>query len=202
MKKRSLAILMILVLATAGLFAATMPTIGNGATPVNATLKATIGDYFYHGFVNDTTFPGTRTLTNPIVGSDFYATLAIENAFTTVTPFKYGYKTNSSAILFNLNMEVSNFLKDGETTKFVAVQKVALNDVDVTVPGTLISIFNFTSTAGLQSASKKIAIYPYMDFVTGAVDLAGNAIVATNTVNGSPDAGSYTSTITFTVSAS
>ena len=45
MKKRALAIILILVLATAGLFAAPTVTI---PADVTATLKATIGEYFYH----------------------------------------------------------------------------------------------------------------------------------------------------------
>ncbi len=82
---------MILVLATAGLFAA-VPNPGT----VTATLRANIGEYLVHGFnVNGTKYQPTAT---------------IDDAFGATSPsFKYGYKTNAGGT-FDFYMNVGNFI--------------------------------------------------------------------------------------------
>ncbi len=192
MKKRALAILMILVLATVGLFAA-MPSSGNGADQLTATLNATIGDFLNHGFTIGTGPSATK----------YNATVTVNDAFNATTPpsFKYGYKTNAAGG-FEFKMTVGDFIhEDGLSSGTVKIKSVAkgLPAVTMTPASGDYTIFNISSSGGLQSDETTITIVPARG--TDALDHAGADVNNNQRADDAP-AGSYTATIYFNVSAS
>ena len=186
MKKRALAILMILVLATAGLFAEGEITI---ATPdnVKATLTATIGEYLMHGFTVGT--------------AKYQPTVTIENAFGTTAPsFRYGYKTNAAGT-FVITMSVGNFINQ-TTTGTVKIGSVTSNKTISDYAVTGYKIFD-TSTIieGERTEEAIITVYPAKTTDGTTTDHASVVIAANEIVTGAP-AGVYVSEITFAISAS
>lgn len=188
MKKRVLAILMILVLATAGLFAAPTVTV---PTDVTATLKATVGEYFYHGFLT-----GNAGATPNLGG--FYAAKTITDAFNATPPsFTYGYKTNAANSNFTIKMTVADFLNG--SSGVVKISGVTVSGAGVlTQSGRDFVLFTFTGNGSENTAQKTISISPFLTFTTGDTDITGAAILATNAVADAP-AGEYTSLITFNI---
>ena len=96
MIKKLVAIALVLILVASGLFA----TFDFTALPTpTATLTATVGDFFYHGFV--------------VSGqSNYNAAITINNAFSSTSPsFTYGYETNYGGP-FYIYMSVSDFTND------------------------------------------------------------------------------------------
>ena len=187
MKKRALAILMILVLATAGLFATYTVTV---PTDVTATLKATIGEYFYHGFNDGTT--------------KYKSSIEVLDAFNATTPpsFKYGYKTNAATGSFTLNMTVADFLNG-------SVGTVKIKDVIVSGGGALshsagsrvYEIFSHSGTGVEKVDEKTITIKPFLVYsALEATDITGATITATQAADGAPS-GEYTALVTFNISA-
>ena len=193
MKKRALAILMILVLVTTGLFAVTA---GNSAYPATATLNANITGYLYHGFNDNTT--------------RYLGILDVNDAFNAVTPtFKYGYKTNTTN-RFSFTMNVGDFLKDGtSTTRKVLIQGVKFGATAVLPLGTygrVYEVFDYTGNGTYKVDEKTITVIPALNWTTGLFDITGAAIPAANTVNGDSansgaPAGDYISKVVFSVTA-
>ena len=189
MKKRALAIILILVLATAGLFAAPTVTI---PADVTATLKATIGEYFYHGFLD-----------TPNAGG-YYSAKTITDAFNATAPsFTYGYKTNAANSSFTIKMTVADF--QNGSSGVVKISGVTASGAGVlTQTGRDFQLFTFTGDGSEKIAQKTITIKPFLKFtpvdpdLTGPPDITGATIVAENTVEYAP-AGDYTALITFNI---
>lgn len=91
MNKKAIALALVLVIAMSGVFALDLNTVDD----VTATLKATVGDYLDHGFIESGS-PGV-----------YAATKTIENAFTTDPVFTYGYKTNMDVVTTPIKFEMS-----------------------------------------------------------------------------------------------
>ncbi|WP_320122505.1 hypothetical protein [uncultured Sphaerochaeta sp.] len=91
MNKKAIALALVLVIAMSGVFALDLNTVDD----VTATLKATVGDYLDHGFIESSS-PGV-----------YAATKTIENAFTTDPVFTYGYKTNMDVVTTPIKFEMS-----------------------------------------------------------------------------------------------
>ena len=191
MKKRILAISMILVLATAGLFAAYTVALPTGE--VKATLKATIGEYMFHGFDDD--------------GVLYQPTITIENAFDSPAPsFTYGYMTNAKSGSFNFKMTVGDFIRTGGGGT-VAIKTVESTKTVLSQVGRVYGVLAHTGDGKATSDSTTITITPHLDFVPGAVNIEGVPITAAHTVNGAGTvagaaAGDYIASITFAISAS
>ncbi|MBI9093842.1 MAG: hypothetical protein JEY71_03060 [Sphaerochaeta sp.] len=188
MKKRTLAILMILVLATAGLFAVPTVTIPGDVT---ASLQATIGEYFYHGFT-------TGNVGDTPNAGGFYAAKTITDAFNATPPsFTYGYKTNAANSTFSLKMTVADFLNG--SSGVVKIEGVTVSGAGaLTQVGRDFELFTFTGNGVDNTAQKTISIVPFLTFNNGDTDITGAVIVAANAVNGAP-AGAYQSLITFKI---
>ncbi len=191
MKKRILAISMILVLATAGLFAAYTVT-----TPadVTAQLTAVIGEYMYHGFA---------TSNSVDINTVFASTVEVNDAFNATTPpsFYYGYKTNAETGSFDFTMEVGNFDNGGTGTVLIKeVQSTKGFAVTPVVGSNDFTIFSYTAASSTEKFdATKITIVPYLTYTSGDKDINGNTIAAVNAVSGAPN-GNYTADITFSVS--
>lgn len=187
MKKRALAILLVLVMVTAGLFAAPTVTVPGAVT---ATLKANIGEYLAHGF--------------NIAGTKYQPTVTVEDAFGATAPsFRYGYKTNAAGT-FVFKMAVGNFTNStvAGTVKIASVS----SDKGTSYAGGFYTIFNdysATITSAERYDEALITITPARTANIGSVDHtgAGGNIVAAETVEGG-SAGAYTATLTFSISAS
>jgi len=192
MKKRTLAILMILVLATAGLFAGTFPTAGNGATSLSATLNATIGEYLFHGF--------------NVSGVKYQSSVSVSDAFTTNPVITYGYKTNAVGT-YTFQFSISDFIHSaGSATGVVKIASVS-SSVAGMAWNTTDSMYDlFSTTSAIVSEDRNnetnITIVPAKSGVTTdhrnqpvtAVQVAGDG-----TSGSSAPAGSYTSTLTFAI---
>ena len=195
MKKRALAIILIVVLATAGLFAA-MPSTGNGNNAVSASLNATIGDFLYHGFVNGTGPTATK----------YNASVTVNDAFNETTPpsFTYGFKTNAVGS-FTFTMAVGNFIhSDGIASGVVKIKAVKKDNTIMTPISNVYNAFvSSSATGGLRVGEALFTILPATSADIGQADHSGGptTIAALDTTTGAP-AGAYEATITFTVSAS
>jgi hypothetical protein len=189
MKKRTLAILMILVLATSGLFAAVTIT---EPADVTATLKANIGEYLNHGF-----------LVNSVPYTQF---VVIEDAFGATAPsFTYGYKTNAEGTL-TFKMQVNNF-KNTTTNVATDIIKIASVEKDSVafstndLVGGYYTIFtenNATVTESMHSAQAVIKIIPAKAMGT---DHTGDAIAANEHAGAGNTAapGAYAADIVFSI---
>ena len=188
MKKRALAIILIVVLATAGLFAAPTVTI---PADVTATLKATIGEYFYHGFL-------TGNVGDTPNAGGYYSAKTITDAFNATAPsFTYGYKTNAANSSFTIKMTVADF--QNGSSGVVKISGVTASGAGVlTQTGRDFQLFTFTGDGSEKIAQKTITIKPFLTFTSGATDITGATIVAENTVEDAP-AGDYTALITFNI---
>lgn len=188
MKKRTLAILMILVLATSGLFAVTVPG------TVSAFLKANIGEYFTHGFNNGTTL--------------YNSSIEVQDAFSVNAPsFRYGYKTNATSGNYSFKMTVGDFVNQN-TAGSVKIRMVNSSKT-ITQQGTTneFEIFAITGSSADLADEALITIRPFLSFTPGDVDITGATITAANTVNGDATnsgapAGEYIATVSFSITAS
>ena len=181
MKKKCLAVCLILAM-TVSVLSAT-PTL-----PANvvATLKATLGDYLWHGFV--------------VSGqSAFQSSVEVTNAFGSTAPsFVYGYETNAAGP-YTFRMSVGDFVSSTGTVKIK----------DITASGATLSwdnatssytVFTVPTTNTYSRSTATLTVYPAL-VTTDTTDHRGNAISAINTAAQAP-AGDYVATITFSVSAS
>ena len=180
MKKTFLAILMILVLATAGLFAVTIPG------SVTATLKADIGDTLLHGF----NYSGVK----------YRPTVTITDAFGATAPsFLYGYRTNAAGN-FTFKMAVGNFINQN-VTGAIKIGSVASSNGALTYASTGYVIFSTLNTLGTEKTDEAtITIYPAK---AEGTDHAGTTILASEHAGPSntAPAGSYESSITFAITS-
>ena len=187
MKKKALAILLVLVLATAGLFAVPTVTV---PTAVTATLRANIGEYLSHGF--------------NIEGTKYQPSVTIDDAFgTTVPSFKYGYKTNAAGT-FVFKMAVTDFTNQ-TVAGSVKIASVS-SDKGTSYSGGYYTIFTDTSptiTSAERYDEAVITITPARTADIGNFDHTGvgTAIAAGTTVEGGA-AGAYVATLTFAITAS
>ena len=189
MKKRTLAILMVLVLATAGLFAEVTIT---APANVTATLKANIGEYLEHGFLVNNV-PYTQSI-------------VIEDAFGATAPsFTYGYMTNAEGVL-TFKMEVGNFKNTttnnaNDIIKIASVEKNSIAFVTSDLDGGFYTIFseeNDDMTTSMHSDEAVIKIFPAK--ATGT-DHAGEAIAANEHAGAGNTAapGAYAADIVFSI---
>lgn len=184
MKKRALAILMILVLATAGLFAAITVAIPGDVT---ATLNATIGEYLSHGFT--------------VAGVKYQPTVTVNGAFAATAPsFTYGYKTNAASGTFAFDMTVGDFISTAGTVKIKEVTSTVA--VLGHIPTSRVyQLFNYVGTGIEKTGETTITIKPFLTYTAGDVDITNTAITALQAVNGAP-AGDYSATVSFSITAS
>ncbi|HAE43757.1 MAG TPA: hypothetical protein DCG34_12700, partial [Clostridiales bacterium] len=134
MKKRTLAILIILVLVTSGLFAEYNVTVPDAAT---AQLTAVIGEYLYHGFANSNTVD---------MSTVFASSVEINDAFneTTYPSFFYGYKTNADIGSFDFNMTVENFVNGSTGVVLIEAVESTKGFVAHTENTNVYKIFTYT----------------------------------------------------------
>jgi len=182
MNKKAIALALVLVIAMSGVFAAPLVVSTGTVTDVTATLKAVIGWFFNHGFVN------------PDTGTEFNATLDITNAFAVDPVFTYGYETNTSTA-FGIYMEVSDFEHDTETG--VAI-KIADVEIAGSTPEPNAGVYTLaTSAVHGKSENVQIKITPLK---AAGDDHLGNTISSQlEYVNDNATHGGYTSTVTVSV---
>jgi len=185
MKKKVLAILLVLVLATAGLFAAPLVIPGD----VTATLKANIGEYLEHGFNNNTAL--------------YQPTITVLDAFGSTAPsFKYGFKTNAIGT-FRFTMSVGNFI--GTPSGTVKIKSIAKDGVAFTSAQLLSGVYTVltdsASTSNPRIGESTITITPATVYGSSELDHAGAVIADGETVATAP-AGDYTAILTFHIVAS
>ncbi|MGD9927352.1 MAG: hypothetical protein AB7S66_07340 [Sphaerochaeta sp.] len=183
MNKKAIALALVLIIAMGGAFAAPLVVSTGTVTDVTATLKAVIGGFFYHGFVN------------PVDFSEFNATLEITDAFAVDPVFTYGYETNTSTA-FGIYMEVSDFIHDTETGVAIKIADVEIGgatpDPDTNGVYTLL-----TSAVSGQSENVQVKIIPLK---ASGTDHLGNTISSQlEYVNNNATPGGYTSTVTVSV---
>ena len=195
MKKKISAILIILVLATVGLFAIASPS------DSVALLKGDVGEYLVHGFNNGTIkYSPTIELTN---------VLTVEG---TATKFKYGYETNAAGG-FTFTMSISDFINQSSSGTGASPGVVKIKSVTgsgsglVAVEDTPGSYTVFDSITGAAKKTKnsgeiEISITPATkaDADANAVDHLSEPIGLKNTTQALP--GPYISTISFSIVAS
>jgi hypothetical protein len=183
MNKKGIALALVLVIAMSGVFAAPLVVATGTVTDVTATLKATIGGFFRHGFYNS------------VDESEYNATLEITNAFVVDPVFTYGYETNTSTA-FGIYMEVSDFEHDTEAGVAIKIAEVDIGgntpDPDINGVYTLLTSAEFG-----QSENVSIKIIPLK---AAGTDHLGNTISSDlEYVNDNATPGSYTSTVTISV---
>jgi len=183
MNKKVIALALVLVIAMSGAFAAPLVVSTGTVTDVTATLKAVIGGFFHHGFVN------------PADSSEFNATLEITNAFAVDPVFTYGYETNTSTA-FGIYMEVSDFEHDTASGVAIKIADVEIGAATPDPDGSGVYTL-LTSAVSGQSENVQIKIIPLK--ATGT-DHLGNAISSQlEYVNDNATPGGYTSTVTVSV---
>ena len=193
MKKRALAILMILVLATAGLFAAYTVT---PPADVTAQLTAVIGEFMIHGFPNSNTVDMNTVFANSV---------EINDAFndTTSPSFFYGYKTNAETGSFDFEMTVGNFDNGGSGTVLIkSVNSTKPYGAPHVASSNVYTIFRYNAISSTDKFdATTITITPFLTTTGSETDINGNVVNAVNAVDGAPN-GNYTADISFHVSAS
>jgi len=182
MKKKCLIVCLALAM-TVSVLPAT-PTL-----PANAivSLKATLGDYLWHGFV--------------VSGqSAFQSSVEVTNAFGSTAPsFVYGYETNAAGPYY-LRMSVGDF--DNGDTGVVKIKSITASGTTLTWNSSTSSytVFTVPSTNTYSRSTATFTVYPALE-TTDTTDHRGNTISAINTAAQAP-AGDYVATITSNVSAS
>ncbi|WP_321302124.1 hypothetical protein [uncultured Sphaerochaeta sp.] len=182
MNKKVIALALVLVIAMSGAFAADLVVSTGTVTDVTATLKAVIGGFFHHGFVN------------PADSSEFNATLEITNAFAVDPVFTYGYETNTSTD-FGIYMEVSDFEHDTETGVAIKIADVEIGGATAAPNSGVYTLL--TSAVSGQSENVQIKIIPLK--ATGLDHLGANISSTLEYVNDNATPGGYTSTVTVSV---
>ncbi len=184
MNKKLIAITLVLMLVTSGLFALDLSTL---PTPT-ATLKATLGDYFHHGFVN---------------GAEFEATKTVTNAFGSTAPsFDYGYETNATGP-FYIKMAVSDFVNvTPNSTGTVKIKAISVSGSTPQWDNTeqKYTIFTIPASNTFTRNVTTITVTPALT-TADTVDHLGETIPASETA-AQAASGEYEATLTFSVSAS
>ena len=187
MNKKLIALAMVLLLAVGGLFA----DVYSGTLPgaVTATLKATIGDYLYHGFI-DASNPGV-----------YSASKTIEDAFTTNPAFQYGYTTNidTSIYGFKFQMVVGDFINQDDTDYAIKIASVSVGNTAVG-PDTGTNLYTILNSATSGSTGQvSVVVSPAK---AAGNDHLGVTMTDAEYIGGANEvAGSYTSTVTIAVVA-
>ncbi len=182
MNKKFIAFALVLLIAMGGLFAAIQ---GFASTAdVTAVLKGVIGSYFDHGF------------TNPKTGIDYQTGFTIgENddldAFETVTPLTYKYKTNAG-LSVKIIMTVDKFTS---SSNIVRIAKVNIDGADETSTNGEYQIGSF-SGSGKKTGSTVIKITAAK--VDGGKDHM-NVDIAEGQSTGTANEGIYSTTLTIQV---
>lgn len=198
MNKKLIALALVLLLAVGGLFAAYTVDV---PADVTALLKANIGEYLNHGFT--------------VNSEKFQSSVTIEDAFNTDPSFTYGYETNAQG-KFDFQMTVGNFVHtDGETEILIkSIKKGTTTITPVTVGSeTFYSLFdiidNAKSTGSMkQSSEATFTIVPAKKIHKGTLDHLSLTTIGANTEyadyadDEDSTPGSYTSTVTISISAS
>ncbi len=192
MNKKFIALAMVLLLAVGGLFAAVYDLENEDAVispaSVSALLKATIGDYLYHGFVDASASHGFSSTIDDI-----------NDAFTIDPVFNYGYDTNiGSTYSFEWRLTVSDFLHNSISGKKIKISDVVVDSLSPLVTD---GYYVIMSKTGAETAdSVAIKIIPAK--ATGTDHLG--AAIATDEHAGAGNtatSGAYTSTVTITLVA-
>jgi len=148
MNKKLIAIALVLLIAVSGVFAEITVDMPG---PVTATLKATKGEFLYHGFT--------------VNSVKYQSAVEVLDAFNTNPEFTYGYWTNAQGT-FSFRMSVGNFIHQTPSNPAVKIAQVKVNGtVAAPVSGeTYYELFNFTNAAILDNSSqtgeKTITIVP------------------------------------------
>ena len=192
MKKRVLAILMILVLATAGLFAAYNVTVPGDAT---AQLTAVIGEFLHHGFATSNTVN---------MDTVFASTVEVNDAFneTTDPSFFYGYKTNAEIGSFDFEMTVGDFTNGSTGTVLIKEVQSTKPIIAHSANTNVYTVFRYTASGAADKFdATKITIKPFLTHTSGLIDINGSPVAAVNTAKGGAPNGNYVANISFHVSA-
>ncbi len=172
---------MILIITTAGLFAA----VTNPGT-VTATLKATIGEYLMHGFNDGVT--------------KYLPAIDVNDAFNTTTPtFKYGYVTNAAPYNFTFKMTVNAFENQLLPGNYVNIKSVTSTGGQFSQIGTTneYRVFVYNSINNTEKLDETtIAIVPFI--TAGGIDITGANIPFVQSVAGAAP-GPYVAPIVFTI---
>lgn len=185
MNKKLIAITLVLVLAVSGVFAIVTVDMPG---PVTATLKATKGEFLYHGFT--------------VNSVKYQSTVEVLDAFNTNPEFVYGYWTNAQGN-FSFRMTVGNFIHQTSSNPAVKIAQVKVNGTTAApvTDETYYELFNFTNAAILDNSSqtgeKTITIVPVANS-TITTDHLGATVGSGQNVTDAL-AGSYTSEITISI---
>ncbi len=176
MNKKLIAIALVLVLAVSGAFAVTFPG------TITATLNATVGDFFYHGF--------GQSLTN---------TLSVTDAFATTPPtIEYGYATNVGGA--TIRFTITDFESGSNTIKIKSVS--ATGGGSNLVWDTVANAYKLFVIASTTTYTKQLALITVVPARTAdTVDHRGASIDSSEKVENATS-GDYTATLTFSVTAS
>lgn len=187
MNKKVIALALVLVIAMSGAFALDLNTVDD----VTATLKATIGDYLDHGFVESGS-PGV-----------YAATKTIESAFITDPVFTYGYKTNMDVVTtpIKFEMSVGDFILQSNTDI-----RIKIGDVMVGTSSPVPTSGVYTLLTSAQSGLEGQAIVTIKPMKADGDDHLGYDISEDDTitdtlqyVNDDAAPGEYISTVTISV---
>jgi hypothetical protein len=186
MNKKAIALALVLIIAMGGAFAFDLNTVD----PVTATLKATVGDYLDHGFIESSS-PGV-----------YAATKTIENAFTTDPVFTYGYKTNMDVVAtpIKFEMSVGDFILQSNTDIRIKIGDVMVGSNS---PAPTSGVYTLLTSA--QSGLEGQAIVTIKPLKTAGADhldydISTDTITDTlQYVNDDAAPGEYISTVTISV---
>jgi len=192
MNKKLVALALVLLIAVSGLFAVVYDLDNEdaviGPASVSALLKATIGDYLYHGFVDASASHGFSSTIDDII-----------DAFTIDPVFNYGYDTNiGSTFGFEWRLTVSDFLHNSISGKKIKISDVVVDSLSPLVTD---GYYVIMSKTGAETAdSVAIKIVPAKSATT---DHLGAAITTDEHVgtDNTATSGAYTSTVTITLVA-
>ncbi|MDY0244657.1 MAG: hypothetical protein RBQ89_07575 [Sphaerochaeta sp.] len=191
MNKKVITLALVLLIAMSGAFAAPLLINNTAVSNVTATLKATVGDYLDHGFIESSS-PGV-----------YAATKTIENAFTTDPVFTYGYKTNMDVVTtpIKFEMSVGDFILQSNTDIRIKIGDVM---VGTTSPDPTSGVYTLLTSAqsGLQGHAI-VTIKPMkavgVDHLDYDISDDDSILDTLQYVNDDAAPGEYISTVTISV---
>lgn len=181
MNKKLITIALVLLIAVSGVFAVTFPT------SISATLNATVGDFFYHGF-----------------GQSLTSTLSVTNAFAPTPPtIEYGYATNVGGA--TIRFTISNFVKPSSTDVVKIKSVTASGGGSALVWDATASAYKLFVVGSVSAYTKQLALItvtPARTADIGTNDHNNGSEIALGQTVESAATGEYTATLTFSVTAS
>jgi len=188
MNKKLVAVALVLLIAASTLFAAID---FSKIDPVTATLEASIGDFFNHGFIVDNS-------------GAFISSITVEDAFAaTPPPINYGYSTNKGGAI--VTFTITDF-ENVDDSSVVKIKKIEATNIGANMTWNSTdedyTLFEVASVDGYTKNSTTLSVYPARTGDVNSEDHTGAAtIAAANTVEGGSP-GFYRATMTFSVTAS